>query len=57
MADVDVPLLILAQAMRVAPYQSLRRNKPVMNALVGVRSGTDNWKSIARLIGGLQVGS
>src|SRR5215831_8419991 len=55
MPDVDVPLLILAQPMGVAPYQSLRRNEPVMHTLVGMHSGTDNWRSIARLVGDLKV--
>ena len=55
MPDVDVPLLILAQPMRVAPHQSLRRNKPVMHALVRMYSGTDNWRSITRFVGGLKI--
>src|SRR5262249_2178454 len=50
MADVDIPMLILAKPVRIAPHQSLRRNQPVMDALVRVGSGTHDWKPSARLI-------
>ena len=44
MPDVDVSLLILAKPMRIAPHHSFGRNKPVVDTLVRVRSGTHDWK-------------
>ena len=40
--DVDETLIVLADAVRVAPDHSFRRNEPVVNTFVGVRTGTDD---------------
>ena len=54
-ADIDVPLLILAKPVCIAPYESLGRHKPIMDTFVSVQPGTHHWKPSARLVGGLSI--
>ena len=53
MSNINVALFILAEAVCVSPNKALRRYKPIVHALVRVGSGTYNWQSGARLVGGL----
>jgi hypothetical protein len=54
MTNINVSLLILAQAVCVSPNKACRSHKPIVHALVGVGAGTYNWPSSARLVGGLK---
>jgi hypothetical protein len=54
MPNINVSLLILAEAMCVSPNKACRRYQPIVHALVGVGSGTYNRQSGARLVRGLE---
>jgi hypothetical protein len=55
MPNINVPLLVLTEAVRISPHQACWRYQPIMHALVGVGSGADYRQSSARLVGGLKV--
>src|SRR5882762_7222540 len=50
MSDIDVALLILRKAMRIAPDEAVGRSKPVVHAFIRVKSGTYHRQTLARFV-------
>src|ERR1044072_1758856 len=52
---VNMPLLVLAESVSISPHQPLRRHQPVVDALVGMRTGTNHGKASAGFVRSLNV--
>src|ERR1700722_1915009 len=52
---IDMALLVLAEPVRISPHQPFGRDQPIVDALVGVRAGTQHRKARARLVRSLET--
>src|SRR5579871_6631377 len=48
--DVDKALFILRQSVRISPNQPVWRRQPIMIALIGMDTGSDNRQAVARFV-------
>gem|GEM_PF-5778404 len=50
MSDVDAALLVLREAMSVAPHETIGRSEPVMHAFIGMKARADDRQTLAGLV-------